>query len=168
MIMTDQELTTLLNKLDDRYVSQEDFERELLAVADLRYAKRGDLMEALGKIDALTMQNSQHSDLLQNIYDTLQKNTDRMASNNSKLETIEIHLNEAHKSEFKRLVESTSMVAIVIKSTFIVLGICIMLMVLTAFIGHGMNEFMSRNGLDVAIITMVVTIVLNYIGVKKK
>lgn len=166
--MTDQELATLLNKLDDRYVSQEDFERELLAVADLRYAKRSDLMEALGKIDALTMTNAQHSELLQNIYNILQKNTDRMASTNSKLETIETHLNEAHKSDFKRLAESTSLFGIITKSTFIVLGVCIMLMVLTTFVGHGMNHFMSNNGLDVAIITMVITIILNYIGVKKK
>lgn len=165
--MNDKELEDLLKRLDNRYVSQEDFEKELMAVADMRYAKRSDLMEALGKIDALTMTNSKHSELLENIYNTLQKNTDSMASNNSKLETIESHLNEAHKSEFKRLVESTSLLAIIIKSTIIVLGICIILMVFTAFIGHEMDKFMHDNGLDVAIITMVVTIILNYIGVKK-
>lgn len=144
--MTEEELKELFAKLDSRYVTKEEFENEVIRFTQSRYASKTDLLEAIGRVEAVIIEQSRSNELLTDMYTMTTKNVEQMARQSHTLENLAIELTKAKEHVGRRIWKS---LPYLVRAMLTFASVWLTLIIATTMIGHQADVFMKENGLYV-------------------
>lgn len=154
--MNDTEVKELIEKLDNRYITKEEFQTEVFKYVSTRFATKGELLEAMGKMEAVMMEQSKSVELLQDLHDITIKNMEQMSRQAVSIEHVNKELVEMRRNAGARLWDN---IPYPIRSIIAFIVIWVLLIISTTIIGKQADEFMRNNGLYVffgnAIISLI-------------
>lgn len=149
--MNEAEVIKLIEKLDKRYITKEDFEKEIA-----RFATKGELLEAMGKLDAVMVENSKSIELLQDLHDITFQNMEQMSKQAVAMEHVNKELVELRRNAGMRMWDN---IPFPIRSVIAFVVIWVLLIVSTTIIGQEADDFMKSNGLYVFFGNAVISLI---------
>lgn len=144
--MDEKELKDLIAKLDNRYITKEEFESEVFRYTSSRFASKGELLKAIGRVEAIIVEQSRNNELVEHIYKITTKNLEQSARNVDALEQLNIELSKAKEHVGKRIWNS---LPYLLRAVIMFAGMWLLLIISTTIIGHQADNFMKTNGLYV-------------------
>lgn len=139
---------------------------EMLILTDERYVKRDEFATLRGKVEAIQVMQSKSSDLLENIHSTTTKIREENAIQTAKQDQIEKNIKDIKKGSLKKFLTSKDPMAYTFRFSLMALAIFIGLFAVTVVSGGAFSSFMSKNGLDISISTIVVSGLTSWKGGK--
>lgn len=154
--MTNKELIELLAKLDQHYITKEEFETEVFRYTSSRFASKMELLDAVGRIEALVIEQSRNDKLIQDVHAmtvTISEQTARQASSLD-------HLNqELAKAKRDQPTNFWYGIPYPIRAIISFAGAWLLLIISTTMIGENMDTFMKENGLYVFFANAILSLV---------
>lgn len=154
--MDDKEVKKLIEQLDKRYVTKEGFSQEVLQSVGTKFATRSQLLEAIGRIDAIKAEGARSIELLQDLHGITIKTMEQTAKQTVAIEHLNNELIELRRHATIRLWDN---IPYPIRSVISFVVLWILLIVSTTIIGEQADTLMQENGLYVffgnAIISLI-------------
>lgn len=152
--MNDVRLEELQDIFDDRYIKKEDLEKQVNEVASKKYASKQDLLEAIGKIEAMQVEQTRNTEMLNKIYEIVISIQEDQSQQKAKLALLATDVETAKKVLFRQVWESLPRI---LRVFVITISIFLMLIIFSTLIGETANLFMQNNGLYVAVATATIS-----------
>ncbi|MGX7202402.1 hypothetical protein BCR22_07435 [Enterococcus plantarum] len=152
--MNDVKLEELQDIFDDRYIKKEDLEKQVNEVASKKYASKQDLLEAIGKIEAMQVEQTRNTEMLNKIYEIVISIQEDQSQQKAKLALLATDVEIAKKVLFRQVWESLPRI---VRVFVITISIFLLLIIFSALIGETANQFMQTNGLYVAVATATIS-----------
>lgn len=154
--MNETEVRQLIEKLDNRYITKEEFQSEVLQFVETKFATRSELLEALGRIDAIKAEGARSIELLQDLHAITIKTMEQTAKQTVAIEHLNKELLELRRHATIRLWDN---IPYPIRSVISFVVLWILLIISTTIIGEQADTLMQENGLYVffgnAIISLI-------------
>ena len=141
----DAKIKELTEIFDGRYVKKKELEN---------YASKDDLIKALGKIEAMQIEQAKTAETVDKTYNLVSEIKESQSAQGAKLSMLTSDLELAKKNMARQAWQHLPKI---LRTTLIVLSIFILLFVFTVMIGDPANQFMQKNGAMVAIVTAIVS-----------
>lgn len=154
--MNETEVKELIEKLDNRYITKEEFEQQVFQYTSKRFASKLELLDAMGRVEALIAEQSQGTQLLQDTYQNQIKMLEQSARQTTTIEHLSAEILKLKQNAGQRFWNN---LPYPIRSVVAFIVIWVLLIISTTIIGQEADHFMKTNGLYVffgnAIISLI-------------
>lgn len=154
--MNDTEVKELLEELDNRYITKDEFPSEIFRYVSTRFATKGELLEAISRIDAVKAENRRSIELLQDLHEVTIKTMEQTAKQTVAMEHVNKELVDLRRNAGVRMWDN---IPYPVRSIIAFIVIWVLLIVSTTIIGKQADEFMRNNGLYVFFGNAVISLI---------
>jgi len=156
---------SLLHELDQRYIKKDELKQEVIDIVDDKFMTKEDCNAILGKMNAMEIELAKNTKLLMGIFESSEETKHLQIVQKTELKSLDEEIKSMKKKQYKRIWDATPSVLKFFIITIIILTI---LFTYSIIIGEKATEFMNKNGLEVAMGSLLTTLATMYLTKNKK
>lgn len=144
----------MLKELDARYVKKSELKQEVVDIVEDRFMTKEDYHEILGKMNAMEIELAKNTKLLMGIFESSEETKHLQIVQKTETKHIQSEVAQMKKKPYKRMWQS---LPAIVQFFIITVSLFSIYFLYSIIIGREATDFMNRNGLPVALGSLIAT-----------
>lgn len=157
-------MENLLQELDQRYVKKDDLKKKVTDIVDDKFMTKEDCNIILGKMNAMEIELAKNTKLLMGISESSEETKHLQIVQKTEMKALDEEIKSLKKKQYRRIWDA---IPSFFKFFIITIVILTILFTYSIIIGEKATEFMNKNGLEVAMGSLLTSIATMYLTKKK-
>ncbi|WP_430598267.1 hypothetical protein [Enterococcus sp. AZ177] len=157
-------MENLLQELDERYVKKDDLKKKVTDIVDDKFMTKEDCNIILGKMNAMEIELAKNTKLLMGISESSEETKHLQIVQKTEMKGLDEEIKSLKKKQYRRIWDA---IPSFFKFFIITIVILTILFTYSIIIGEKATEFMNKNGLEVAMGSLLTSIATMYLTKKK-